>query len=462
MAQDVRIGLAATILAAGAALAFQHPAAAETLDGALARAYVNNPTLNAQRASLRATDETVSQAMSGYRPRITGSADAGSQQDTTSAPGSGGSNTQSYLPRGVSLSVSQTIWNGNRIPNSVSQAESNVFAARETLRNTEIQVLLDGVTAYMNVMRDTAILGVRRSNVEVLEEQLRQVRDRFNVGEVTRTDVAQTEAQLASGRSDAAGAEANLRSSLATYRQRIGVDAKQLAPAKPLDRFVPKSMDAGIRSALTEHPAINAAMHGVDAAQLNVKVVEGELYPSITATGTVQRRWDLQGRDIDRTSSSIVAAVTVPIYEGGQVYSRVRQAKEQLGQQRINVDIVRDQVRQAVMAGWATVEATKLQVAAAQAQVQAAEVALSGVREEAKVGQRTTLDVLNAQQTVANGRVALVTAQRDRVVATYSLLSALGRLSAQTLALRTPRYDSKIHFEQVRDKFIGLDTPGGR
>ncbi|WP_342362302.1 TolC family outer membrane protein [Terrarubrum flagellatum] len=461
MSDHFRRGVAAVALAAGAMLAFSASVMAETLEGALARAYVNNPTLNAQRASVRATDETVSQAVGAYRPRVTGTADVGAQEDVNRTPANGRV-VQDYLPRGASLTVNQTIWNGNRIANGISQAESNVLAARETLRNTELQVLLDGVTAYMNVMRDTAILGVRRSNVEVLEEQLRQVRDRFNVGEVTRTDVAQTEASLAQGRSDAAVAESNLRSSLATYRQRIGVDAKQLAPAKPLDRLMPKSAEGAVKSAFLEHPAIQASQHGVDAAELNVRVVEADLFPSLSAVGTLTRRWDLQGRDIDRTSMSVVAQVSIPIYEGGIVYSRVRQAKEQLGQQRISVDVVRDQVRQAIFAGWALVEATKLQVTAAQAQVQAAEVALAGVREEAKVGQRTTLDVLNAQQTVASGRVALVTAQRDRVVATYTLLSATGRLSAATLGLRSERYDARVHFDQVRNKFIGLDTPGGR
>jgi outer membrane protein len=433
---------------------------AETLAGALARAYGGNPTLNAQRATVRATDETVPQALGGYRPRLSASGDVGAQSDRTRTPA--GRTEADYLPRGVSLSLNQTIWSGNRVPNSVSQAESSVFAARETLRNTELTVLLNGVSAYMNVMRDSAILGVRRSNVEVLEEQLRQVRDRFNVGEVTRTDVAQTEAVLAQGRSDAAVAESTLKSSLATYRQQIGVDAKQLAPAKPIDNLMPKSLDAAIRLGLVEHPAINAAMHGVDVALLNVKVIEGELYPTVSAVGTLQRRWDLQGPDINRSSASIVAQVTIPIYEGGVVYARARQAKEQLGQQRINVDIVRDQVRQAVSAGWGNYEATKLQVLAAQAQVQAAEIALAGVREEAKVGQRTTLDVLNAQQSVATGRVALVTAQRERVVATYALLAATGRLSAATLGLRTQRYDARAHFNKVRDKWIGLDTPGGR
>ncbi len=460
MSHRVRHGLASTCVAALLCCVSHEALHAETLAGALARAYGGNPTLNAQRATVRATDETVPQALGGYRPRLSASGDVGAQSDRTRTPA--GRTEADYLPRGVSLSLNQTIWSGNRVPNSVSQAESSVFAARETLRNTELTVLLNGVSAYMNVMRDSAILGVRRSNVEVLEEQLRQVRDRFNVGEVTRTDVAQTEAVLAQGRSDAAVAESTLKSSLATYRQQIGVDAKQLAPAKPIDNLMPKSLDAAIRLGLVEHPAINAAMHGVDVALLNVKVIEGELYPTVSAVGTLQRRWDLQGPDINRSSASIVAQVTIPIYEGGVVYARARQAKEQLGQQRINVDIVRDQVRQAVSAGWGNYEATKLQVLAAQAQVQAAEIALAGVREEAKVGQRTTLDVLNAQQSVATGRVALVTAQRERVVATYALLAATGRLSAATLGLRTQRYDARAHFNKVRDKWIGLDTPGGR
>ncbi len=455
-----RTGFAATAVAASVSLSALGAARAETLEGALARAYVNNPTLNAQRASVRATDESVPQALSGYRPRVNATGDIGAQSDTTRS--AAGRTSNDYLPRGASLTIDQTIWNGNRTPNSVAQAESNVFAARETLRNTELQVLLDGVTAYMNVMRDTAVLGVQRSHVEVIEEQLRQVRDRFNVGEVTRTDVAQAESRLAAARSTAAAAESTLKGSLATYKQRIGIEAKQLAPAKPVDRLLPKSLDVALRTALGAHPAINAAMHGVDVALLNVKVIEGELYPSLSVRGTLTQRWDLQGQGIDRQSASVVGTLSIPIYEGGQVYSRVRQAKETLGQQRINVDVIRDQVRQAVTAGWGVVEATKLQVAAAQAQVQAAEVALAGVREEAKVGQRTTLDVLNAQQEVANGRVALITAQRDRVVATYALLANTGRLSATTLALRSERYDARTHFNQVRDKWIGLETPGGR
>ncbi|MGL4812899.1 MAG: TolC family outer membrane protein [Beijerinckiaceae bacterium] len=437
-------------------------ALAETLAGALARAYNANPTLNVQRAAVRVQNEGVPQALSGYRPRINATADAGIQSDRTSGAGASQNGSRDYLPRGVSLTVDQTIWNGNRTGNSVRSAESVVFREREVLRNTELQVLLDSVIAYMDVMRDSATLNVRRQNIEVIEEQLRQVNDRFRVGEVTRTDVAQAESRLAAARATAAGAEATLRASIATYRQRIGQEPKSLGAAKPVDGMLPKNLKAAIDSALGQHPAIQAAMHGVDAAQLNVKVVEGELYPTLSARGTLSQRWDLQDRGIQRQSASLVAQLSIPIYEGGQVYSRVRQAKETLGQQRLNVDVVREQVRQAVTAAWANVEATRLRVTAAEAQVQAATVALSGVREEAKVGQRTTLDVLNSQQELADGRVTLVAAQRDRVVATYSLLSALGRLTAERLNLKVARHDPTTHFNQVRDKWIGTNTPDGR
>ncbi|MGL4494507.1 MAG: TolC family outer membrane protein [Beijerinckiaceae bacterium] len=447
---------------AACALGWPVAALAETLAGALARAYNANPTLNVQRAAVRVQNEGVPQALSGYRPRINATADAGIQSDRTSGAGASQNGSRDYLPRGVSLTVDQTIWNGNRTGNSVRSAESVVFREREVLRNTELQVLLDSVIAYMDVMRDTATLNVRRQNIEVIEEQLRQVNDRFRVGEVTRTDVAQAESRLAAARATAAGAEATLRASIATYRQRIGQEPKSLGAAKPVDGMLPKNLKAAIDSALGQHPAIQAAMHGVDAAQLNVKVVEGELYPTLSARGTLSQRWDLQDRGIQRQSASLVAQLSIPIYEGGQVYSRVRQAKETLGQQRLNVDVVREQVRQAVTAAWANVEATRLRVTAAEAQVQAATVALSGVREEAKVGQRTTLDVLNSQQELADGRVTLVAAQRDRVVATYSLLSALGRLTAERLNLKVARHDPTTHFNQVRDKWIGTNTPDGR
>jgi outer membrane protein len=193
-----------------------------------------------------------------------------------------------------------------------------------------------------------------------------------------------------------------------------------------------------------------------------VKVVESELYPTVTLSGAISKRWETQASDSELYSASVVARLSVPLYEGGQVYSRVREAKQTLGERRIQVDQQRDVVRQAVIASWSGLVSAKAQIAASQAQVTAAEIALAGVREEAKVGQRTTLDVLNSQQELLTARSTLVTAQRDRVVASYSVLSAIGRLSSQTLSLRTTTYNPRTHYDQVRDKWIGTTTPDGR
>jgi len=447
--------LAGVVMTSGAEVSFAN----ETISSALARAYGTNPQLNAQRAGTRAVDENVPRQLSGYRPRITASGDVGyTNQDLYRSQWS----NDSYIPRGVGVQVDQTVWNGNRTGNSVRQADATVLASREQLRGTEQTVLTDGATAYMDVLRDTAILNLRRNNIEVLEEQLRQTRDRFNVGEVTRTDVAQAEARLAQANSDAAAAAGALKGSLGRYRAVIGVDAKQLAPAKALDTVLPKGLDAAIAISQAEHPSILAALHTVDAAALNVKVIEGELYPTVGVRGVATRRWDFQGSNVEQNQFAVTGNVSVPIYEGGEVYARARQAKETLAQRRIEADQARESVRSSVVTAWSALEATREQITASQAQIQAAETALNGVREEAKVGQRTTLDVLNAQQELLTARVQLITAQRNRVVASYSLMAAIGRLSARQLALRVDEYQPQVHYQQVRDKWIGLRTPDGR
>jgi outer membrane protein len=440
--------------------------AQETLMGAMSRAYVNNPELNAQRASVRAIDESVPQALSGYRPKVTATADVGrvfNESFSRRTPASARTYFEdNYIPRGVGVQVDQTLFNGFRTENSTRSAESRIFGARETLRNSEQNVLLNAVTSYMNVLRDTALLNLQRNNVEVLDEQLRQTRDRFRVGEVTRTDVAQSEARQAQARSQASVAEGNLRASIATYRQRVGVEPKKLGPGAPIEKLLPKNLDTAVMVGLSEHPAIIATLHGVDAQQLQVKVVESELYPTVSVSGALSKRYESVSSDTSSFSASVVARLSVPIYEGGQVYSRVREAKQTLGQRRIEVDQQRDVVRQAVIASWSGLVSAKAQIEAARAQVAAAEIALTGVREEAKVGQRTTLDVLNSQQELLNARVNLVTAQRDRVVASYNVLSSVGRLSSRVLALNAPKYDPKVHYEQVRDKWVGTTTPDGR
>jgi len=450
------VALAAALMTTGAR--------AETIGGALAKAYLNNPDINQQRAAVRVQDENIPKANSGYLPNISAEADVGRLHTELNAPPTSGGNFESdTTPRGVGLTVTQNVWNGNRTGNSVRQAESNVFGAREQLRNTEQNVLLSAVGYYMDVMRDTAILDLDRNNVEVLQEQLRQTQDRFNVGEVTRTDVAQAEASLAGARATALGAQSLLQASLANYRQAVGDDPKSLTPVAPLTRQLPKALTAAIGISQLEHPAIVAMLHGVDAAALQIKIAEGALYPTVGVTGQLQKRFDYNGTPGEQLyTASIVGQVTVPIYDGGLSYATTRQAKEQLSQTELQTELQRDKVRAAVVSAWGANENSSGVLRAARAEVQAAEVALAGVREEAKVGQRTTLDVLNAQQTLLNARVQLVTAQHDSVVNSYSLLSAIGRLSIQTLGLAVPEYDPRVHFDQVKNKLWGLRTPDGK
>lgn len=466
-----RLGQGARAVAAGAfALVFASMPvlAAETLESALARAYNANPSLNAQRAAARAADENVSSALSGYRPRVTGTADYGaSDYRAKGLTTVGGRLVASKVrdgirPGGYGVTVSQTLFNGMKTSNSVRQSEFLVLAAREQLRSTEQVVLLDAATAYMNVLRDYAIFDLRRRNVDVLDEQLRATRDRFNVGEVTRTDVAQAEARVAGAQSQMALAEANLKSSRGIFRQRVGVDPVKLAPGRPIDRKLAKSLNAAVQASQVEHPDVQATMFNADAAEMAVKIAEAALSPTVSVDGNVTQRWETTPSTIEGYSASVVGRLSVPFYQGGGEYSAIRQAKETLGQRRIEIDVARDRVRSAVIQSWGLLEAAKAQIEAAQAQVKAAETALNGVREEARVGQRTTLDVLNAQQELLDARVSLVTAQRDRVVASYTLLSASGRLNSDELGLKVSVYDPKVHYDQVRDSWIGVRTPDGR
>ena len=439
---------------------------AETLESALARAYSGNPTLGAQRAAVRATDENVPRALSGYRPSVSATGNIGANYATGITTSSITGNTANFrrnlFPGQVGFSITQNLFNGFRTANGVRQAESQILGARETLRNTEQTTLFNGAQSYMNVLRDTAILDLQRNNVEVLEEQLRQTRDRFNVGEVTRTDVAQAESRLAAARSSVSVAEGNLQTSIAIYRQVVGVEPRQLAPGRPVDRLVPKTLASAVQIGLDEHPAIISSLHAVDVAELQVKVTEGELAPTVNLIGQVTQAFETNFPGDQATSAAIGGQLTVPIYTGGEVYARVRQAKETAGQRRIEAEATRDQVRAAVISSWGELESSKANVQAAQAQVAAAEVALTGVREEARVGQRTTLDVLNQQQELLNARVNLITAQRNRVVASFSVVQSVGRLNARALALSTTIYSAKQHFDQVKDLPWGLRTPDGR
>ncbi len=477
MSRVRRAALAAGVAVAVAMTVWTSASLAETMRSALVKAYQNNPQLNAQRANARSIDENVPQALSGYRPRVAITGTLAEQYSSiTSASQTLGSqlagvaptvqttyNNSAYTltPWTVGVTATQTLFNGFQTANRTRAAEQQVSGAREALRVMEQTILLSAATAYMDVLRDTANLEVQRSNVRVLEETLKQTRDRFNVGEVTRTDVAQAEAQLAAGQSSELAAESTLTTSKANYRQIIGVEPVSLAPGSPVDRFFPRTLATSIELGLAENPNVTSAMFGVDVAFLQIKINQGALLPTVTAQATVMQESEPFPGLPNEFQAQVTGQLTIPLYQGGQEYSLIRQSKETLAQQRLQLDLVRNQARQAVVQAWGQLEATKAQVAAAQSQVASSEVALNGVREEARVGQRTTLDVLNAQQALVNARVSLVTAQHDRVVASYNVLSAVGKLSPKVLGLPTPIYDPMVHYIQVRDAWAGTRTPDG-
>jgi outer membrane protein len=445
------------------------PALADTIEAALVRAYQNNPQLNAQRAQVRSTDENVPQALSGYRPKVALTASAGYQYTDVNST-QGGTPSQivrteihgANAPRSAGLTVTQTLFNGQQTANRTRAAESQVSGAREALRVLEQSVLLSAATIYMDYLRDAAIVEVQKSNVRVLEQTLKQTRDRFNVGEVTRTDVAQSEAQLAAGNTQLLAAQATLVTTRANFRRIIGNEPEALAPGSPVDRYLPGTLPGAVELSLIENPNVTAAMFGIDVNYLQVKVNEGALLPTVSLQASVQQSYEQTMTIFRSFGASAIAQIAAPIYQGGAEYSLIRQSKENLAQQRLVLEQTRDQTRANTVTAWGQLVAGKAQVASAQAQVTASEIALNGVREEAKAGQRTTLDVLNAQQALVNARVALVTAQHDRVVASYGVLAAVGRLSPQVMNLRTTVYDPSVHYQQVRDSWFGVRTPDGR
>jgi outer membrane protein len=464
--------LTAAVAVVIALAALPREVGAETIESALARAYQNNPQLNAQRAIVRQTDESVAQALSGYRPTLSANATLGEQFTNESGifppippglPNGAAFTIKGYTaPRSIGVTGQQTLFNGQQTANKVRSAESQVYQARETLRVMEESVLLSAATVYMDTSRDSANLEVQQSNLRVLERTLRDTRNRFAAGQVTPTDVAQAEAQLAAGEASLHAAESTLTTTKANYRRIIGNDPANLAPAAPVDRLAPPTLNGAIALGSAQNPSVLAALYGVDVAQLQVKIAEGALWPTLALQGSVQQQTFPNIITPSLFLGTAMLNLTVPIYQGGAEYSAIRLDKETVAQQRLNVDQVRDQARANVVQAWGQLQAAKAQVEAAVRQNDASERALDGVRNEAQAGQRTTLDVLNAQQALVNARVSLIVAQHDRVVASYSLVSAVGRLSAEMLGLPVSVYDPSTHYQQVRDAWFGMRTPSGQ
>ncbi|WP_280994031.1 TolC family outer membrane protein [Ochrobactrum sp. 19YEA23] len=444
--------VAAAALLAGTVLSGQS-ALSENLSGALVKAYKNNATLNSSRAGVRVQDENVAIAKSNYRPQITGSYDASRSRAPTSGYRTSGT---------VGIQLNQMLFDGFQTKNNVAAAETQVYAQRENMRNDEQNTLYSAVSAYMDVYQNRQIAVLREKNLAAMNEQVRAARARLDVGEGTRTDVAQAEASRSTAVAELNSARANVKSAEATYVRIVGAQPDRLAAAAAA-KNLPKSPNEAFAVAQAGHPGILATQYAVNAAGYNVKAKEGALLPTVGLSAGASRLDTYAGSTVgDGNSASVGIGVTIPIYTGGRTSAQIRQSKEQLGQARIEVDVVRDQVREAIGSAWSQLEAARASVKANRDGIAAAQLALDGVIEERKVGQRTTLDVLNAQNDLTAAEITLVQSEHDVVVASYALLNATGRMTSKQMGLQVAEYKPEEHYDAVKDKWFGLRTPDGR
>ena len=442
----VTIGLAAYLPSA---------AHAETLAEALAEAYATNPDLVAERARVRAVDEQVPQALSNWRPQVSLSSRYGvSKTDRESATGVKTDRTNQ--PQSVGLSITQNLFRGFRTQAETARAKNQVAAARGNLAGVEQNVLLEGVVAYVTVLRDNAVLDLRTNNVGVIEQQLQATRDRFEVGELTRTDVAQAESRLARAIADRTTAESNFENSRAAYRRAIGRDPLQLQQPN-LPAGLPAAEADAVALAAENNPGIVFANFTERSARADVELRRGELLPTLTLDATVDREKDIVGSDVKDTDSAITARLSVPLYQSGAVYSRIREAKQTASRRLAELALRKREAEEQASNGWDDFRAARGRITSFEAEVRAQEVAFDGVEQEAKVGSRTVLDVLDAEQELLDARVNLVSARRELIVAAYTLLSSIGKLTAQDLDLNVDLYDPARNLDAVKDKLFGSD-----
>lgn len=433
---------------------------AQTIEDAMAKAYINNPTLLAARAGLRSTDEGVPQALANWRPtvEITSSAGAQVQRGNTNRE----NRSQSRRPVDFGISLTQPLFRGGRTLAATSGAENDVRAARANMLDSEQTILLQAATAYLNVFRDQAVLELNRNNEEVLQRQLEATRDRFEVGEITRTDVHQAEARLARSVADRIQSEGDLETSRANYLNIVGEPAEtkaQLPEAEPVG--LPADGEDAVRVAVVNNPGVISAEFSRRSSMDNVDEVWGELLPELNLNASSTREFESVSETSVRNTHEITLDLTIPIYQQGDVYSRLREARQDAAETTLEIDVQRRDAAEQATQAYESLLTARAQVQAFETQIEANVVALEGVQREAAVGSRTVLDILDAEQELLNARVSHVRSQRDQFVAIYELLSALGRLTAKDMGLTVDLYDPREHYDEVRDKWFGGKSTGG-
>ncbi len=450
------------LVALGLSFALILPAQADviSLKQALGMAYETNPQLDAARANLRGIDESVAQANAGWRPTINAGGAYGTQKAEISGFG-----TVNAHPLQGQVTITQPLFRGGQTYAQIRQAKAQVRAGRAQLTATEQSVMLDSVGSYMDVLRDLSVVQLRQANVDFLKRQSREVSARFEGGELTRTDVSQSEARLAGAQTAMLAAQAQLAADRASFEKNIGRPVEELQDNPGLPAL-PTSYDEALQWATQRNPALVSARENAKAADFAVDGAVGALLPSVAVQGQYQyQRGGFNtfgggatgGPGITQKFTTIQGVVNVPIYQGGAEHAAVRQAKEFRAQADMNIVVADRAVREAVRAAWEMYQAAQASITSSEAQAKADTIAAEGVRREQQVGGRTMLDVLNAQQELLNSQLAVVQARRNTAVAAYQLLATCGRLTARDLALDVKLYDPLAHYEAHAARWIGLN-----
>lgn len=438
------------LLAVTSVLALCAPAHAESLNEALAKAYSTNPDLAAARATLRATDEQAPQAMVGFRPQISADASiARTNEDSATA-------SDDYTSRTASLSLQQPIFRGGRTMAAVRAADSAIAAQRARLLDTEQTVLLSGIESYLNVQRDMAVLDLNVNNEAVLTRQLRAARDRFNVGEVTKTDVSQAEARLAGATAARVQAEGNLVSSKAAYQRVFGEAPADLQKPDSSTLQLPATIDELVSAAETSNPSVIAAANTRLAADAVLDGTKGERLPTLTAEGSLARSYDAGSSAANRQDNATIGlSLNMPLYTGGSTSSRIREARQNVARRANELDSANRAATAIATQSWEQYQTAQATLKSRESQVAVARIALDGVQQEASVGNRTVLDTLDAEQELLDARVGQVRAEHDQILAKYQILAAAGRLTAKDLQLAVEYYDETSYSNRVRNQWIG-------
>ncbi|HET6972086.1 MAG TPA: TolC family outer membrane protein [Phenylobacterium sp.] len=472
MSMSFRGRLLAATVCAGVLGAAAAPAGAETLADAVALAYQNNPTLEAQRAVQRALDETYVQARSGWRPTLNANASMTYNQTRIPKAAGGapidvnGDGIPDILQHGIfesnsariGLTFTQPLWTGGRVAAAVNAANYDVLAGQENLRRVEAQVLTSVIQVYSDVRRDQEALAIQRTNVEVLTRQLQESQARFDVGELTRTDVAQSQARLAQGQSLLQSAIAQLAISRASYATLVGQNPGDLAPQPSLAYLLPKDVDEAYKLAEEFNPQLRAQQFAEQASRARVAGARAERMPNVSGQVTYgfngpaipNRPLDPFQSDLYNRGVTATLSASVPLFNGGLTSSRIRQAIERNNTDRINIEAVRRTTLQSITQFWSQLIAARSNISSSDEQVRASRIASEGTHQEQQVGLRTTIDVLNAEQELRSAELSAITSRRDEYVAAANVLATTGRLEAKDLIPAVKPYDATKNFRRLR------------